>query len=492
MSTASEALRELAAALRAGGDHVAVVASVRRIPSPQGDPALIREAANDLRRCAGALDSASLDLGTLRRERLPLVWPAGAAPAAAAHRLHATDQHSEHSGQVLDRASRVLHDLADRLEAAQVQDGTAREQIETAIMRLPVAEDYPTETDHRAAVTSMFAGHIDAVADAARQAEDAGIEAARLLNESAAQATAGQLDAPSLGAADRLLLAVAGDRLGPVLTASNAERAAAALHALTPANRRAFHGLLDAAGSDRERAWLLKALAAGNDLAALTGFGEQIRNRDPAWLEDRLRPLVPGRTHDGRNTWLGASLQQQTDTTCGSMSLLLNRALHDPVYALGLATGPGDMADRLANEETSIQHQTNHLRVEHGTVTGWPSAIGTAPGHAADWLSTNTRLDYRVSWEAFRGGEETTTEVAEDVAATTAAEPTMLLLGGGSGLNAHYVLMVGQENDHIQVYDPGVGRIEEIRPGDMHREPSTELGWSRVLARITPAGTAER
>jgi len=475
-------LRELAEALRAGAPPVPVVDEALRIPPPDGDPELLRDVAADFRRCAHTLDTASSDLGKLRRDRLPQVWPQGRDAAAADTRLLAADRHAEHSSQVLGKVSRCLLDLAAYLETARRNDTAARERIHDTVGLAQVADYSQLDT-----IARSFAAHIDAMADAAKLAEDAGIDAARLLNEYAAAATAGQLDTNSLTATERLLLTGASDDLGPILSASDAERAAAALAALSPEQRREFHALLDAAGSDVERAWLLKALAAGHDLGAVTGFADQIRGQSTDWLQRHLRPVDPDRVDgNGRVTWNGAPLRQSTGQTCGSMSLLLARATQDPVYALGLATGPGSMADRLAAEELRIHDETNRFRIEGWQVKWWPKGLGTAPGHAADWLSDHTGVSYQVSWDAFNSSEGTMSNVADAVADATAGNPSLLLIG--DAYPDHYVLVVGQDGGAVQVYDPAVGRVREIPAENLHREPLTELNRGKLHAVITPAG----
>jgi hypothetical protein len=480
MSTRSRELRDLAQALRGGSPPVVVVDQALRIPSPEGDPQALLDAAADFRKSAQALEGVSTDLEKLRRNRLPQVWPRGEDARAAEQRIQATERHSGHSSQVLADISGCLTDLAGGLSGAQDTDRVAREQIHNTV---PMAQ--AASPDQLDGVIATFAGHIDAMAGAAEVAENAGAEAARLLNEYAAAATAGQLDTLSLTATERLLLASAADDVGPILSSSDAERAAAALEAMSPEERREFNELLDAAGSDLERAWLLKALAAGNDLAAVTAFGNEIRGQDQDWLQETLRPLDPDRVDGERRlTWQGAALEQSTSTTCGSMSLLLNRAMHDPVYAFDLATGDGSMADRLAAEEEQIHSDTNRLRFEDWRIKWWPSQLGTAPGHAADWLSDHTGTDYRVGWDVNNSGDGTRANVADTVTGASAGDPSLLLIG--DGYPDHYVMVVGQDDDGILVYNPAWGRVESIPAENLHNEPLTELNRDKLYAVITP------
>lgn len=483
----AETLRGLAAALRGGSPLLPVVNQALRIPAPEGDPEVIRDAAHDFRRSARALDDAGVDLARLRRNALPTVWPRGRDATTAEDRMVLTERHAERSGEVMAAISGCLIRLADHLSGARVQDATARQEIQSAVSLAQTSEP-----DQLGSVVEMLAAAIDKLADAAERAERAGFEAARSLNEHAAAASAAQLDTTSLSATDRLLLTGAADGLGPVLAHTDAARAAAALDAMSAADRQAFFTLLAAAGSDVERAWLLKALAAGNSLVATTAFAEAIHGRTAAWLQSRLRPLDPDRWIDpgtGQRVpeWMGAVLAQSTDTTCGSMSLMLTRAIHDPVYALGLATGDGSMAARLAAEEQRIQQETNRLRVEGFQVKWWPSFLGTAPGYAAEWLTDTTGVEHQVSFAATTGsGDGMSGDVAGSVAHASAGSPSLLLIGNNLHPD-HYVMVIGQDDAGVLVYNPW-GVVETIPAGNLHREPLDELRRPRLWAVITAAG----
>src|SRR6185436_4671912 len=93
-------------------------------------------------------------------------------------------------------------------------------------------------------------------------------------------------------------------------------------------------GLLDRAGSDRERAWLHKALAAGHPVGELIGFADAIRGRDAGWCDAHLSLIDRGGT--GKQSRLGHDVRQYEDTTCGTTCLIIARAECDPLYALSL------------------------------------------------------------------------------------------------------------------------------------------------------------
>jgi hypothetical protein len=163
------------------------------------------------------------------------------------------------------------------------------------------------------------------------------------------------------------------------------------------------------------------------------------------------------------------------------MSLLLTRARHDPVYALSLAAAGGDMAARLAAEERRIHRETSRLRIEGGALRWWPGRFGTAPAHAAAWLSRRTGTAYGVAWVGY--GLRTPTHVDRGVAGAGAGDPALLLIG--NRYPDHYVMVVGRDDGGVRVYNPAGGKVVAVPPERFHRELLTRLNRSKLYAVIT-------
>jgi hypothetical protein len=77
---------------------------------------------------------------------------------------------------------------------------------------------------------------------------------------------------------------------------------------LSPPDAHAFADLLDRAGSESERAWLYKALAADHELPAIAEFADRIRGQEPAWLDGHLSLIDKG----------GPALSAASASTCAS------------------------------------------------------------------------------------------------------------------------------------------------------------------------------
>ncbi len=461
-----------------------VVDEALQVALPASDPVQVGRAAWRCRRAAGEIEQAGGDLDRLRRDRLPQVRT-GEVAEVAERRMSATAARTERASEVLRRMAAGLDALGDGLEEARQRFSRARDQLDGTRIVANHA-DPSTLGDYR----RQCADHIDEMAAASAHQEDVCAQAAGLLRDCAGQATASALDTPVLTSTQRLQLTGAADGMGAVLTASDSQRAAARLEAMSPQQRAEFQDLLDAAGSGLQRAWITKALAAGHSVAGLTGFAEAIRGRDQGWLESRLRPLDPDRRDGdhGHHTWMGADLRQAAPNTCGSLSLLVARATHDPVYALELATDDG-MSERLAAEEQRILAETNQWRGH----SGWPEGLGTWPAGAASYLSEHTGVEHTVAWDVTGSSpEQTMGNVADAVAGASRGNPSLLLIG--DSYPDHYVLAVGHDdNGDVLVYNSW-GNVVAVPAEQLHREPfelsspawSADVDARRIYAVISP------
>ncbi|MFC7613604.1 hypothetical protein ACFQV2_08300 [Actinokineospora soli] len=84
--------------------------------------------------------------------------------------------------------------------------------------------------------------------------------------------------------------------------------------------------LIERAGSDLERAWLIKALAVGEP--GLAEFADAIRGKPAAWLSEHL--TLVDRHGPVAQTRLGAAVRQYEPNTCGTTCLIVARAEYDP------------------------------------------------------------------------------------------------------------------------------------------------------------------
>src|SRR5256885_6708788 len=87
----------------------------------------------------------------------------------------------------------------------------------------------------------------------------------------------------------------------------------------------------------RARGYLLKAFAAGHPLDELAEFAGVIASRDRDWLRTHLSLIDP--VEPGPVDYRGFLVHQYDDTSCGSTSVVVARAIIDPIYTYYLTTG---------------------------------------------------------------------------------------------------------------------------------------------------------
>ncbi|MEU7902813.1 hypothetical protein [Actinoplanes sp. NPDC049118] len=329
----------------------------------------------------------------------------------------------------------------------------------------------PNLEDEGEALRHQHAGAISAIDDRVGRhiaVRDAAEDLATALHEIEAQARTGRLSDSPLSAVDEVVIAGAGWTRAagagtPVLTAAMDERAAAALSAMSDADRERMTGLLAAARSPQHRAYLLKTLAAGYPVDQVAGFDRLIAGHgdDPAWLDEHLSPLsmdgepVPGRDF---TTFGAAEWEQGGYPTCVVASTVTARAEIDPPYALRLTTGghPGDpafdnpaaFADRLREEQAQIYDDGRSWFQEHfggdGMTSGQSAAVANeelAPRVGAGYD------DVALADTAARAATVPSIERAVD-------EGYPVPLFTSENGETHQLMVIGHSGGNLQLYNP--------------------------------------
>jgi hypothetical protein len=260
-----------------------------QVPSFGGDAAGARILAQGWQDAAAVLESAQEALAAVERAEVAGVW-AGEAQTAAVEVVRALADEVSRAVTAFRDAAGVLGSYGDGLESAAVRDRAGRQALHEA---------------PRDGIDLRVAAHI-----AARDnAEDLAVG----LHDLAGQAEGHRL---ALGAVDGMLVADT-----EVLTPAMAGRASAALAA-----RAGEHDVIMAGATSEQRAYLLKALAAGYRGASLAAFGQAVAPHDDAWLERQVDPL---------------SWSQGPFPTCVAAATVTAHAEVDPVYALNITSTPG-------------------------------------------------------------------------------------------------------------------------------------------------------
>ncbi|WP_299447393.1 hypothetical protein [uncultured Phycicoccus sp.] len=192
---------------------------------------------------------------------------------------------------------------------------------------------------------------------------------------------------------------------------------------------------------------------------------------------------------------------QQSPVTCGSACLTVARMLVDPVFASWVRTGephpPGSpsgatQAERFAAYERVVMRRTNGL-VGAGRVLSlpWPRALGTPPWgakHELEFGASRRGTEYEL--DVLRGRDEggllTGFDRLVDVVAD--GEPALLYIGNRL-LPRHVVLVLPGDGDRmLDVYDPATGRVDHLRRDTVVERRIGLSGWDVPWLAVRPTG----
>ena len=495
---------------------------------PPGDPAALRALADAFRAAATAAEPLAADVRALhavagegRAEPAGgLHAVAGEGRAEPAGGLHAGDDRTDQAGgwhgvvatserQVVEaaaaevagapRALRAaaggLEALADRIAEQRRTHGELHERLRAAVYDATHLSGVPAPDpaaldDLARAVTGAVRGCIAVYTDAVEATD----QAAAVFADVAGAARAGAAASGGLDPADAVVLAAHGVTVGGyddgVLTFAQLRRAGERLGALSTQDAATVRALLDGASTGTERAYLLKAVAAGHDPAELAAFAAAVRGRDEPWLHNHLSLIDRG--GPGAQDRFGAEVDQFDEYTCGTTSVIVARAETDPVYALGLTGGlepPYDQADR---DEFDRRLTAEQRLVHDATNTLWPQSLGTLPAGIADWLNKHTAAatGVRYRWHLVddTGRRGIGDALREVVTTVDGGHPVPILVGGP--VPRHYVLVVGHAGDDLLIFEPSSGDTVRVpAAGFVNGTLGSTAGFDHVQAVVVVSGT---
>lgn len=451
-----------------------------------------RAAASDLRDASRRLRAAEFDRDRLVRGAAGAgsgaVVTAGPVVAASAGQVLAAASGSvDATASAFDAAATELDRLASRVADHQRRHGELRARLNAAahgathVGRLPIPN--PAKLDDLAAVVRECR---DLYTEALATADEAASAFTDLAGRArVAAGVGGGLDPcdAAVVAGLRVEIRGIGDAFDEgVLTPAQLGRLGRRLAAMSPQDADATQTLLDRAGSDTERGYLLKALAAGHPMDAVGAFAETIRGRDDGWLHSHLSLIDRGGA--GEQDRFGFEVDQYDPYTCGTTSLIVARAEADPLYALSVTDGdPAGFDARLSAEQDRVHDATNLI---------YPERWGTSPEGMADWLTQHcgpTGVCYR--WQLLddtdrRAASRTLREV---VAAVNAGHPVPVLVGGA--VPRHYVLAVGHAGADLLVFEPTAGATVRVPAADFVAGTlAGSLGFDHVQAVVLPTDSS--
>ncbi|HSO65453.1 MAG TPA: hypothetical protein VLQ78_10165 [Ornithinibacter sp.] len=192
---------------------------------------------------------------------------------------------------------------------------------------------------------------------------------------------------------------------------------------------------------------------------------------------------------------------QQSPVTCGSACLTVARMLVDPLFASWIRTGqprlPGSpdgdtQAERFAAYERVVMHRTNSLFAAGlGPGLPWPRALGTPPWGARRELELGAaRRGTRYTLDLLRTDDERELVAAFDTLVDVVAEGEPALLYVGSPLSPRHVVLVlpGDGDRMLDVYDPGSGRVGHLRRDTVVTRQLDLSGWDVPWMAVRPTG----
>ncbi|UNZ15827.1 peptidoglycan-binding protein [Streptomyces sp. 891-h] len=453
--------------------------SALSVPAPPGDSLTLESLSKTYRDQAEKVDDVYKRVHRVARKGLPEVW-VGDTSVLASNVVSAAGRSATQMAEAFRGGAKALLKLADALGDAQRKDHQGRAGLRQAKRQLggrdgwfdDLHEDDDEERARKEARGIASAG-VSMMHRAATVTEEAVRAAVRDLNKWASEARAEKLDTDDLSAVDKLVLADTSTgggaaELNEILSADDLERAGRRMERLNAADEAAMERMLAQSYSPQERAYLMKALAAGHGVDDIEQFGSKIHGRSEEWLRRHLTPVVTapdsmddeGQAADGSNNnkdqvSFGTQLWIQggdgSEGTCVASSTVTARAMVDPVYALGLTGGPSgqeDDPDAFRQRLVDEQHRL-HEAGDGGDNWGGmglegqeriaDSTIGGATGDDYERRDLGSADDRRA----------VLTTVEKSVAE---GKPVPFDVKGEDG--AHAMVIIGQEGGMLQVYNP--------------------------------------
>ncbi len=191
---------------------------------------------------------------------------------------------------------------------------------------------------------------------------------------------------------------------------------------------------------------------------------------------------------------------QQSPVTCGSACLTVARMLVDPHFASWIRTGspvlPGSPpgateAERFAAYERVVMRRTNGMLGGGRPSVPWPRRLGTPPWGALRELELGAaRRGTEYTIEVLRTDDESELVRAFDTLVDVVAEGEPGLLYIGSSLFPRHVVLVlpGDGDRMLDVYDPTTGRVDHLRRDRVVHRRLGLSGWDIPWVVVRPTG----
>ena len=272
-----------------------------------------------------------------------------------------------------------------------------------------------------------------------------------------------------------------------VITEYQASRVPAAVEKLS---RKEFETLrldLWMAHTITQKAFIVKALAAGRKMKDVDKFADAIRYRSDKWLKDRLNVV-----EEAPSSKTGPGIRQQWEMSCGPTTVQTLHAQTDPIYALDL-TGGGDVT-QIGKNPTMKKEQGTILK-GHGST---PTELGTAGSGA--WvekdfnrLKAETGITY--TWTPVKAVDPVNPPDGAVAKALVKIREWLkeriyipIVIGGVPDQTAHYNIILRYDPKWgYLIHDPGKGHSGWVTTKMiMDNNMAPPLAWSHLAGYDTP------
>ncbi|NLU69171.1 WXG100 family type VII secretion target [Streptomyces sp. HNM0574] len=466
-------------------DVIEAINNLLGVAPPEGSPDVLDGIAKRYKEQADEAGDVHTRVGNVATKGLPSVW-VGSTGAKAAEVVNAAKRAAEQMEEAFRKASGALYDLSDALTEAKSRDSEGRTQLRKALSMLggddgffdDMVEKDAEEAERKRAQETAGTG-ANYLYSAASTADEAARAAARELNKYASEARAGQMKTDEISAADRLVLADVGVHGGPreqneLLSANDLERSGRYLERMNERDQARYERMLADAESPQERAYLVKALAAGHDVNEVAEFRQKIHGKDPEWLQQHLTPIVTagdsknneGLNDDGSNVntddqEFGDKAWSQDGDTCVPSTVVAARAHVDPVYALELTGGPsGQENDPDAFRERLTDEQMRMHEAGDGDYTSpWSDTPDGMDNDGKTTIANDEVSPHTGSKYDFQetGTPDARRDVLPEIERSVAeGKPVPIGVEGQEEGDrvGHSMMVVGQEGDKLQIFNP--------------------------------------
>lgn len=271
-------------------------------------------------------------------------------------------------------------------------------------------------------------------------------------------------------------------------------RAEQKYEALSPDDKRRYDALLRRCGSDDEKEYIKKSLAAGRSLDEIDAFAGRIRGQSSDWLRDHM-------TLAGDST--GHGVRQQWSTSCNATSAQVVRAQMDPIYALSVHDANPDISHADENAGASLnpslaEEQRQMLTSPyHGERAWWPQgqqgvavprSAADGVGRPVDDLVNQQSASTGVSYHPHDLGPNYSMDAAiEDInASTQRGVPVPIVVGNQSSPFQHYVVVTGRSEGpppSYSIHDPWEGVTHTVTE-DQVRNNQIGIGTLNTMSSV--------